>query len=51
MIRANQALTAGEIRALLQDLDTVDFSAQCPHGRPVMHRVTLAELERFFRRG
>jgi len=51
MIRANQALTAEEIKALLRDLDAVDFSAQCPHGRPVMHRVTLAEMERFFRRG
>jgi len=51
MIRANQALTAEEIKALLRDLDAVDFGAQCPHGRPVMHRVTLAETERFFRRG
>jgi DNA mismatch repair protein MutL len=51
MIRANQALTAQEIKALLNDLDSVDFNAQCPHGRPVLHRVSLVEMERFFKRG
>jgi DNA mismatch repair protein MutL len=51
MIRANQALNPPETRALLNDLDAVDFSAQCPHGRPVMHRLTLAEIERLFKRG
>ncbi|HKI50446.1 MAG TPA: DNA mismatch repair endonuclease MutL [Geothermobacteraceae bacterium] len=51
MIRANQPLTAQEIRALLGDLDTVDFNAQCPHGRPVLHRIPLVEMERFFKRG
>lgn len=51
MIRANQSLNRPEIKALLDDLDGVDFSAQCPHGRPVMHRLTLTEMERFFKRG
>jgi len=50
MVRANQALTEAQIRALLKDLDSIDFSAQCPHGRPVMHRLTLAEVEKFFHR-
>jgi DNA mismatch repair protein MutL len=50
MIRANQSLTDGEIKALLRDLDRVDFSAHCPHGRPVLKRLTLAEVERMFRR-
>ncbi|PNU20956.1 DNA mismatch repair protein MutL [Geothermobacter hydrogeniphilus] len=51
MVRANQALTEAQIRALLKDLDSIDFSAQCPHGRPVMHRLSLAEVEKFFHRG
>ena len=50
MIRANQTLTDGEIKALLRDLDQVDFSAHCPHGRPVMKRFPLTEVERMFRR-
>ncbi len=50
MIRANQALGPAEIRALLQDLDTVDFRGHCPHGRPVMKRLTLGEVERMFKR-
>ncbi len=50
VIRANQALTTEEIRSLLRELDQVDFKANCPHGRPVVQRLTLAEIERLFRR-
>jgi len=50
MIRANQSLTPAEISSLLRDLDQVDFGAQCPHGRPVVHRLTLADVGRFFKR-
>jgi len=50
VIRANQALATLEIKALFRDLDKIDFKANCPHGRPVMQRLTLAEVERLFRR-
>lgn len=50
MVRANQALTPPEMTALLRDLDRVDFSAHCPHGRPVMIRQKLADLEKLFKR-
>ena len=50
MVRANQALGPVEIRALLRDLDRVDFRGHCPHGRPVMKRLTLGEIERMFKR-
>lgn len=50
MVRANQSLTTVEINALLRDLDRVDFSAHCPHGRPVLKQLSLAEIERMFRR-
>lgn len=50
VIRANQALTPEECRALLRELDQIDFKANCPHGRPVMQRLTLVEVERLFRR-
>ncbi|RLB73257.1 MAG: DNA mismatch repair endonuclease MutL [Deltaproteobacteria bacterium] len=50
VIRANQALAIVEIKALFQELDRIDFKANCPHGRPVMQRMTLTEIERLFRR-
>ena len=50
VIRANQALATVEIKALFQELDRIDFKANCPHGRPVMQRMTLTEIERLFRR-
>ncbi len=49
-VRANHSLSPPEIRALLVALDQVDFKTACPHGRPVMKRLTLAEIERMFRR-
>jgi DNA mismatch repair protein MutL len=45
-VRANQELTALEARALLDGLDAVDFKARCPHGRPVVFELPLAELEK-----
>jgi DNA mismatch repair protein MutL len=45
-VRANQELTAPEARALLDGLDAVDFKARCPHGRPVVFELPLAELEK-----
>jgi DNA mismatch repair protein MutL len=50
VIRANQALSMPEMSALLKDLDGVDFSAHCPHGRPVMTRQSLGEIEKMFKR-
>jgi len=50
VLRANQALTRQESLALLHELDQVDFKAHCPHGRPVMQRLTLTEVEKLFRR-
>ena len=50
VVRANQALSRAESLALLRELDGVDFKAHCPHGRPVMQRLTLFEIEKMFRR-
>ncbi len=45
-VRANEPLGAEEARALLDGLDAVDFKGRCPHGRPVVFELSLAELER-----
>jgi DNA mismatch repair protein MutL len=50
VIRANQQLSRSEIDYLLRDLDQVDFSGHCPHGRPVVQRLSLVEIERMFKR-
>ena len=50
MVRANQALTTEEMKALLRDMDRIDLSCHCPHGRPVVKRFTLREIESMFRR-
>lgn len=46
-IRAGDPLSTEEAGALLQALDSVsDFGGHCPHGRPVVSRIPLDELER-----
>jgi DNA mismatch repair protein MutL len=45
-VRANQDVSAEEARALLDGLDAIDFKARCPHGRPVVFELSLADLER-----
>ena len=50
VIRANRKLGMEEMRALLRELDQVEFATQCPHGRPVLVELSRDELERMFKR-
>jgi DNA mismatch repair protein MutL len=51
-VKAGQALSAEEQRALLIDLETCDSPRTCPHGRPTMIHLSVDMLERQFgRRG
>jgi DNA mismatch repair protein MutL len=45
-VRAHQDVAPEEARALLDGLDAIDFKARCPHGRPVVFELSLADLER-----
>jgi len=45
-VRAGDALSASEAKALLVALDDADFAGHCPHGRPVVTFLSYAELER-----
>jgi DNA mismatch repair protein MutL len=50
VVRGQHPLTTAEIRALFARMDTADFASNCPHGRPVMQRITLGEIEKMFKR-
>lgn len=45
-LRGGDPVTEGEARALLESLDGIDFGGHCPHGRPVVTRLSFSELER-----
>ncbi len=49
-VRAGDALSPEEAKALLVTLDGTPFHAQCPHGRPVVVRFDAARLEELFQR-
>jgi DNA mismatch repair protein MutL len=50
-VRSGDALTMPEMQVLLRDLDTVDCGVRCPHGRPVVARVSRDAIGRWFERG
>jgi DNA mismatch repair protein MutL len=49
-IRAGQALTEAEMRALLERLEATDNPHTCPHGRPTMIHLSSYLMEREFGR-
>jgi DNA mismatch repair ATPase MutL len=46
VVRAGDVLSPREAEALLAQMDGVDFRAHCPHGRPVLLRIGVAEIGR-----
>ncbi|MEP0843197.1 MAG: DNA mismatch repair endonuclease MutL [Phycisphaerae bacterium] len=49
-VKAGDALSDQEIRALMRQRRRVERSSNCPHGRPTSLRLTIRELERQFKR-
>ncbi|MGI5892061.1 MAG: DNA mismatch repair endonuclease MutL [Bacillota bacterium] len=49
-VKANQYLTPGDITSLLQSLDKCANPNTCPHGRPVIIKISLDEIRRTFLR-
>jgi DNA mismatch repair protein MutL len=49
-VKANDALKPAEWDQLIHDLLACDLPYTCPHGRPTMIQLTLAELEKKFGR-
>ena len=50
VVRGVHTLEIRQMKELLRSMDETEFAASCPHGRPVSHVVTLAELEKIFKR-
>lgn len=50
VVRAGDTLSPREAEALLASMDGVDYRAHCPHGRPVLLRISVAEIARRFGR-
>ena len=49
-VRAGQSLAPSQAEALLAQMQTTDFAAHCPHGRPTSVRLGWAEIEKLFKR-
>jgi DNA mismatch repair protein MutL len=49
-IKFGERLAPEEVERLLRDAAELDFSSTCAHGRPTAIRLTLDDLERFFKR-
>lgn len=49
-VKANSVLTVEEVMALCRDLERTPFNITCPHGRPIIVKFSLSEIERMFKR-
>ena len=49
-VRAGQVLTDDEMREMVRQLEQVVLPNACPHGRPTMIHLSLAQLEQDFGR-
>jgi DNA mismatch repair protein MutL len=49
-VKANYPLTMEKMRYILEELRRTAYSSVCPHGRPVVLRLTRREIEKNFQR-
>jgi DNA mismatch repair protein MutL len=49
-VKAGQELTAEEMRSLIEAYMKEEFNRTCPHGRPIIHKVTRENLNAWFKR-
>ncbi len=50
VVRGKRRMAPEEINALLVEMDNVDITLRCPHGRPVLTAWSLAEIRKRFHR-
>jgi DNA mismatch repair protein MutL len=49
-VRSGRRLTAGEMNALLREMESTPHAGQCNHGRPTYVELKLVDIERLFGR-
>jgi DNA mismatch repair protein MutL len=49
-VKAGDRLGVEELKSLLAEAETIEFSGRCPHGRPTTVAFTRTELEELFKR-
>jgi len=49
-IRAGQRLSQKEMSLLLSQLEEMNLSTNCPHGRPIIKTFSYYEIEKMFKR-
>lgn len=49
-VKAGDKLTSGEVEYLISQIDQTNMQLQCPHGRPVVIKLTHKEIEKWFKR-
>ena len=50
VVRGQHTLSSREIRALLERMESAEYAASCPHGRPVIAKISLMQIEKMFKR-
>ncbi|MDR0617688.1 MAG: DNA mismatch repair endonuclease MutL [Endomicrobium sp.] len=49
-IKAGDSISLTEIKKLIDDLFQCEYPFTCPHGRPTAYKISLNDLEKFFKR-
>jgi len=49
-VKAGDSMTQDEIKSLLAQRNSIQQSGNCPHGRPTTLKLSLAQLEKMFKR-
>ena len=49
-VKGGDDLDKSEIEKLLHEMSSQNITLFCPHGRPVVVRITKAEIEKWFKR-
>ena len=49
-VKAGDKLSSNEVEKLLKNIDDTSMQLQCPHGRPIVVKLSKKEIEKWFKR-